>query len=297
MPPLDILIPILKEHVLVGGLFAGLVLLLLGQPWSRSEKASQAWIGALALGGAYIASHALSPNFGLKWIPKEAKHWWPYTLGLTVCFVVAEGLWSQRSTLKHSLRFLFGGIVHYLNFRGAVLEYEWGPKTGSLIIAGIALVQTILWAVCEGQAKRHRSADIPIAWIVSCLCMAKVLEVAGLAVGGSVEATLCGGLGAAMLLAFWRPERSQGTGMAAPFVVVQTSLGAVGYVYAQNFVEMSVWILPLLGVSILAASLPAGSSPGKRILLRTTWVAIPGIAAVVLAYLTAPEDPSGYYGY
>jgi hypothetical protein len=244
--------------------------------------------GAFALGVAYLAAHAyLFRGFVVPAADRilAARDWIPWVVVAAMLLALVELV----PALARGARRVVGPIACAL-----LVWLSLGRQIGgsiTLVEAVLALaVLVAAWASAEALARRAPGAGMPLVlWIVATGTSVACL-LATTASMAQVAGALAGSLGAAVVLAWWNRHLSlDGGGVLVALVVIGACV--INAVFYSTLPRASGLLLLFgLGTPWLAL-LPwfDALGPKAKALVRAGFAALPVGAALVLAYLAAPE--------
>ncbi len=262
-----------------------IALLIACRPWRSEIPASAGWGGAIGFGaGLAPAMYAASAWSGLP--PHTTWHWITVVVALAVVVGLGESVRGLPDAARWAGRLVLAGVAGWLIVGSWVPQpWLWRP------IAVLSVLLTHL--VIETSARRTSTASIAMSLGVAATAGSVLLVTLyelrmGLVVGG-----LGACLGAATLLALWRPQISLAGG-ATP-VVATTFAGMMLSGYLQVADDLPGWTFVLLLVAplgLLIDRVPAVSQrPALAFALRVVTVALPAAGAVAVAALAVAGEP------
>ena len=130
-----------------------------------------------------------------------------------------------------------------------IIDNEWDVTTSLQAAGGLGIVMFSLWYCLNALLERARGPSSPICLIITFGGVALVLGMSGSALLGQLGGAVAAALGAAALLAFWRPSFGLGRGATPVLVTLLAGLLLNGYFYAGLMLPCAA----LLALSPLAA--------------------------------------------
>jgi hypothetical protein len=286
--------------VLLPAVIAGLVLALGWKLWRRDDKPQPYWTGAVAIAGGFLAAFIVIDGVGA--VPSEERtlsglDWTFWGTGVVLLLGSLEGKWTAHesvagSWLRSAAHITLRGLASLLLWR--VLSNS--SEAGIMVVAASLVGFLLLAASANSLASQRCGAAAPLTLWTSATGLAVVAGLSGSAKLGQLGGALAATLGAAVVLAWWRPRLSlaHGGATAAVFVLAALGLNAHFYSYMTGTDGL------LLAASVLtplALRIPAfGRVEGaRRAGLAFALALIPVAIAVARAALAFEPDP--YAGY
>lgn len=286
-----------QRYALLGlvapGVLCGLVLLLAWASREGAAKAARGWLGALAVGAAWLFGQATSFG-GLPEFPplqSTGKTFW-LTAG-AVALSCVDGLLGERRALRVPLRAAFGFAVPWVLLARSLERSTTSEALATVLGLGAALILGTL--ALSSWAERRAGASVPLvlAWVAALGAgalfqtgTAKVAQFAGILVAVMCAAAVVGRL---------RPSFVLGAGAAGVSAVVLACLWIVGVWFSDLPAVVGV----LLALAPLAPAL-ADLGPlqrmegGRALLARLALASLFAVPALLLAWIAKP--PAGAYG-
>lgn len=284
--------------VLVPAVIAGLVLLASwgarsSAPGSAPSPARGRTSGALALGLATLAGYAYL--FGPPVAPEEgrvlaARDWIPWVVALGVALYALALVPRAGGAIALAAPPALLLLLAWLSLRS-----QLGRTLSAVELAAVVAGLTLAWASIEALARRVRGASVPaVLWVVVSAASLAALQ-QHLASLAQLAGALAGGLGAAVVLAWWNPRLSlAGGGVAVALVVLAALL--VNAVHYATLPPLAAELVLLALLTPWLAHLPwfDALGPKAKVLARAGLAALPAGAAVAVAFGAAPEAPEDY---
>jgi hypothetical protein len=283
---------------LVGpGVLCGLVLLLAWASRESAAKAARGWLGALAVGSAWLFGQAASFGGLPEFPPLQStdKLFW-LTAG-AVGLACVDALFAQRRALRLLLRGAFGFAVPWLLLERELERALERADTGAVLATVLGLGAALLLGgiALSAWAERRTGSSVPLvlAWVTALGAgalfqtgTAKVAQFAGILV-----AVLC----AAAVVGRLRPSFVLGAGAAGVCAVLLACLWIVGVWFSDLPAAVGV-LLALAPVAPALADLgPLQRLEGARgTLARLALASLFAVPALLLAWIQkAPPNPYG----
>lgn len=279
---------------LVGpGVLCGIVLLLAWASREGAAKAARTWLGALAVGAAWLFGQAASFGGLPEFPPLQStdKLFW-LTAG-AVGLACIDALLDDRRAVRLLLRAAFGFAVPWLLLARALERAETSQALATVLGLGAALILGQIALSAWAERRTGSSVPLALAWVAALGAgalfqtgTAKVAQFAGILV-----AVLC----AAAVVGRLRPSFLLGAGAAGVCAVLLASLWIVGIWFSDLPPEVGV-LLALAAVAPALADLgPLAHLDGARGLLARLAVAtLFAVPALVLAWIQkTPPNPYG----
>ena len=281
--------------VLLPGFLAGIGLVLVWRPWRRAEALprERSW-AALLFALAFFASYSAlfepppRPFTGTRVLGGVD---WSIWIALVAGPLLFLGSFLGRFAFATWV--LLAGAMLFTVPR-AMVRYHWSGAEAAVWLGGLAVLLALVWAATAGLGRRTERASLPIVLLVAATGLALCSGLSGSALIAQTVGVLCACLGAAMIVAFWRPGFRLDTGDLTFVVLVLFALGLC----ARFFSELPGVDALLLCAAPLAAwvgELPflRDRSPAQRGLARCLAAALPVGIAVSRAILGFEPDPYG----
>jgi hypothetical protein len=279
---------------LVGpGVLCGLVLLLAWASREGAAKAARGWLGALAVGSAWLFGQAASFGGLPEFPPLQStdKLFW-LTAG-AVGLACVDALFAERRALRLLLRGAFGFAVPWLLLERALERADTAAALATVLGLGAALL--LGGIVLSAWAERRPGSSVPLvlAWVTALGAgalfqtgTAKVAQFAGILV-----AVLC----AAAVVGRLRPSFVLGAGAAGVCAVLLACLWIVGVWFSDLPAAVGVLLAPGRVAPALADLGPLQRLEGARgMLARLALASLFAVPALLLAWIQkAPPNPYG----
>jgi hypothetical protein len=278
--------------ILLPALIAGGLLALAWRAWRAEEQMRATWAGAPAVALAFLAGFCVVEGPGA--LPSEGRTlgaldliFWAVALLAAVLLLEARVARQRRSRvlLSWALAGLF--LIRVVSSSSEVTQ----PIAVAILLAWLLLV----WCT-ECLASERDGAQSPLALWTSASGFAGVAALSGSVKLGQLGGVLAAALGAAIVLAWWRPRVSLSGGAAtlAAFALSALILDAHYFSYTTGVDAL------LCSASLatpLAARLPGlrRASGARRTALVVVLAALPVAIALTRAALAFEPDP--YAGY
>lgn len=275
-----LIVKIVGGGVLLPAAVAGVVMAIAWRAWSRSGApiAGGRWGGAAGFALAFLAGYVgILGRPPLK--PVESTHWLFYLVAVAGLAGVVHSLLPDRipKIIRAILPVLITAALVALTVK-PMIQYSWTTGQAAAWIAGLSAMTLALWAAMAALAERLPGPALPAAWTIAAAGLATVIGISGSASYGQLAGTLASALGAAMVLASWKPDLSLARGAVAPMAVIYAGLLINGYFYANAGEFRSAWMV--------LAPLAAGVCLIPRVARMASWKsALIGAAATTLAIL------------
>ena len=262
------------------------------RPWRPGAPiAGGLWAGAVALGAGFVPAFlAADPWPDLP--PHVTWHWIAWLAVVAAAVGAADGLhrWPLRVRLSAGLA-LAAGCGWLLVGDWVTHAWAWRGAT--------AVVIAVLLATLNASAGRHQGASVPLSMCLAALGASIVLVLSGNAKLAQLVGALAACLGAAVVLAWWRPEVSLARGGVTVMAVLLPGLVLSGYFLSWS--EIAPWVFVLAAIAPafvwLSGFLPLDRlPPWQAATLRVALVALT-VAVTVAAAMEGrtPQDPSSPY--
>lgn len=279
---------------LVGpGVLCGLVLLLAWASREGAAKAARGWLGALAVGSAWLFGQAASFGGLPEFPPLQStdKLFW-LTAG-AVGLACVDAWLADRRALRFALRAVFGFAVPWVLLARA-LEREQTSQALTIVL-GLGAALILGGMALSAWAERRAGSSVPLvlAWVTvlgaGALFQTGTAKVAQFA--GILVAVLC----AAAVVGRLRPSFVLGAGAAGVCAVLSACLWIVGVWFSDLPPEVGV-LLALAPVATALADLgPLQRLEGARgLCARFALASLFALPALLLAWIDKP--PSSPYG-
>ena len=281
--------------LLAPAVFAGVLLLLAWVSRDSAEQASRGWLGALALGGAYLFGQAAAISGLPPFPPIQADDRLFWIIASAVALAGVESLLSERRLPRMVLRAAFSCfVVWYLLAR--LLERKPTADAVTLVVAlGAALF--VGWSALAAWASRRPGASVPLVLWFTTSAVSVALLLSHTAKYAQMAGTLASCLGAAVVVAWLRPSFALGAGAASIVAVLHASFCIAGVWLAYTPLPTESALL-LAAAPFLAAAAEIGPlarlSPMKAVVARLVLVALFLVPALFVAWVEAPPPASGY---
>ena len=287
----------LERYAVLGllgpGILCGLVLLLAWASREGAAKAARGWLGALAVGSAWLFGQAASFGGLPEFPPLQStdKLFW-LTVG-AVGIACVDGLFAQRRALRLLLRAAFGFAVPWLLLERALERADSTTALATVLGLGAALILGGLALSLWSERRAGSSVPLVLAWVTALGAgalfqtgTAKVAQFAGILV-----AVLC----AAAVVGRLRPAFVLGAGAAGVCAVLLACLWIVGVWFSDLPAEVGV-LLALAPIAPALADLgPLQRLEGARgLLARLALASLLAVPALLLAWIQKP--PPNPYG-
>lgn len=293
-PPVPVTLDSLLRGVIGPALVASLILLLGWRPWS-ARRPDGRWSGSLALGLSFFAAHSLllaRPPLPFGGRTLTAQEWLAWiALGGGVLFLFEPR--TGRAALALRIALATALLASVLR---AKVRNDWDRTEQELWQLGLCLGLILVWSSTELIARRARGASVPCALLLADAFFAVVAGLTGSVFLAQLGGALCAALGAACVLAWWRPD----TTLAGPGIAIWAvthaglSMCAFFYSYMPGLDALLLGFAPLLA---WVGELPVlrRRPPWQIVLGRMLGVALPAGIALVRAALAFESDPYGSY--
>lgn len=280
--------------VLVPALCAGLVLGLGWKVWrGREAQVDGRWSSAPALALGYCAAALWLSGPPASFLPgaerAPASLDWLFWLviGGALLFPFEQRVGRWRDLARVAFAVFAIELVLKSQFQG-----RWEGLSAVAWLVGLALIYNVLWAALVWLAARRAGASAPlVAWLTAS-ALAVLAALSGSAKLGQLAAALAAGLGAATLLAWWRPRLSLAGGGAGMVALLLFGLGANAHVYSYTL-AVDVLLVASAPLCACLAELPhlRRSKGWARTLMALGLAALPIAIALVRATLAFEPDP------
>ena len=300
---------LLLEGVLAPAVLAGLLLALGWRAWRREAPGDARRREAPGVDGRWIGGPALAFGFGLTFyflsgwpaspLPDSPRTPtgldWLAWLCLPVGLLLAlEGRLGRR---RHLLRGLVAVVALRLVLTNAFANI-WEPGEGWLWLAGLTILLLLQWAALARATRRPGASGPLLLWILA-TGLAVLAGLTGSARIGQLSGGLAAGLGAALVLAWWRPRLAlEGSG-AGLVIVLLFGLGLNAYFFSYTE-GLDVALLAAAPFAALVAELPPLKrlAPSKRTAAQAVCALLPIAVALMragMAFVAAQEEAGDYY--
>jgi hypothetical protein len=279
--------------LLAPALFAGVLLLLAWVSRDSAEQASRGWLGALALGGAYLIGQAAISGLP-PFPPIQADDRLFWVVASAVALAAVDGLLGDRRVPRLVLRAAFSCfVVWYLLAR--LLQRRELPEVVTWV-AGLGAALFLGWSALAAWASRRAGASVPLVLWFTTSALSVALLLSHTAKYAQMAGTLAACLGAAVVVAWLRPSFALGGGAASIVAVLHASFCIAGVWLAATPLPTESALL-LAVAPFLAAAAEVGPlsklSPSKAAAARLALVGLFLAPALFVAWIEAPA-PSGY---
>jgi len=291
LDPLD-----LSLAVLVPALAAGALLALAWKPWRREEAPDGRWssapalalgflVGALLVGGAPVL-----PGLGGDREPASLDWLFLLVLVAGLAFPFQERLGRWRDFARGG----FAVLAIELVLRNQVQRWEGLAGVGWIV--GLTALYVLVWACLVHLAERRSGASMPLVAWLTVAALSTVAALTGSARIGQLGGGLAAGLGAAVVLAWWRPRLSLGRGAAGVVTLVLFGLGANAHFYSYTAALDVLLVAAAPACALLAELGPLRSRSDRgRTALALGLAALPIAVALVRVVLAYEPDPYADY--
>lgn len=286
----------LERYALLGlvgsGTICGLVLLLAWASRDGASKAARGWLGALAVGSAWLFGQATSFG-GLPEFPpvqSTGKLFW-LTAG-AIGLACAEVLLGERRAPRIVLRAGYAFFVPWFLLSRSLDRAETSEVVATVAGLGLALLLAGLLLARWSERRAGTSVPLVLAWTTALGAgalfqtgTAKVAQFAGILVAVMCAAAVVGRL---------RPKFLLGSGAAGVVAVLLACLWIVGLWFSDMPTEVGL----LLALAPLAPALadlgPLANTTGARgLMARLALATLFAGPALLLAWIQKPP-PSPY---
>lgn len=262
------------------------------RPWRPGAPiAGGLWAGAVALGAGFVPAFlAADPWPDLP--PHVTWHWIAWLAVVAAAVGAADGLhrWPLRVRLSAGLA-LAAGCGWLLVGDWVTHAWAWRGAT--------AVVIAVLLATLNASAGRHQGASVPLSMCLAALGASIVLVLSGNAKLAQLVGALAACLGAAVVLAWWRPEVSLARGGVQVVAVLLPGLVLSGYFLSWSEIAPWVFVLAAIAPALLWVSgsipldrLPPWQATAVRVAVTALPVAVAMTAAMATRLHEAPSSPS-----
>ncbi len=287
-PGLFVLLVVLAPALLAG------VVALAGALVRRGEALG--WIGAAAIGPAYVLGHFFALSAPPRFPPGAANEALFWSAGLALFVGVTVGLRKRASAVNALLVALAACGASWFVLKNLVARLSASEL--SVLFGGIGVGALVASLGAERLASAARGPTAPFCLWGVAAATAVCMALSGAATYASFCAVLAATLGAATVVGWLRRDLHVGRGLAAVFTVQLAPLVAAG-AELNELPHLSALLL------LIAPALPglvgesrAQSAGAKRAaLMRTALVALPLLVAVGLCVWERSQRVASPYGY
>ena len=286
------IIKVLLNGVLLPALIAGLALFVAWRPWRRGGAAAGGhWGGAIGLAAGYAVGHGLLAGWPA--FPAVSSTQWLFWLAFGAMGIgLLDALVRLPAAARWGIRGATSLLVGWILLRP--LTATWGAGTSVLWILAVGAGIFAFWSLADRAVRDRPGAGMPIAFLALTAGGSAVLLLSASALLAQLAGVVAATLGAAMVLAFWRPSVSLERGAVPVVGVLLPALWVSGHFYAE---------MPLASAALLLVA-PAALWLGRIGPFRdwTRWksalahvgaVMAPVILALGLAALGQSTDAGG----
>lgn len=286
----------LERYALLGlvgpGILCGLVLLLAWASREGAAKAARGWLGALAVGSAWLFGQASSFGGLPEFPPLQSTDTLFWLTAGAVAVSCVDGLFAERRALRLLLRAAYAFAVPWFLLARALERSSTAQALAIVAGLGAALLLGTLGLAAWSERRKGTSVPLVLAWVTALGAgalfqtgTAKVAQFAGILV-----AVLC----AAAVVGRLRPSFLFGAGAAGVCAVLLACLWIVGVWFSDLPVEVGL----LLALAPLAPALadlgPLARLDGARgLFARLALASLFAVPALLLAWIEKPP-PSPY---
>lgn len=291
----------ITSGVLKGVLLPGaLSLILLAAGWAGVRMAEQArgrafW-GALAIPIAFAVAYWLTlgwPNFP----PVDTTKWLPYAAltGMLLGLLAApkKAPWWLTALLR-----LAASVALPLLLLQPTIKYTW-HGSGWIWITAIALALFVLWTITDAAAQRLQGTPMPLALGAAAGLLGLCLLLSHSGMLTQTAGMLAAAVGAAFIVALWKPHLSLAFGAIPAYILVYAGLILCGHFFAYLPAKHAVLLALAPAVPILAVAIPAKHRTARAIVALLLALALAGTAAATLyqQHSTATQSSGADYEY
>jgi hypothetical protein len=274
----------LTNSLLKGVLLPGAIsLALFWVGWAGAGKTEQArgraWVGALAVGLAVAAAYILTlgwPGFP----PTDTTRWLPFAalLGAVLGLIAAPASspWGLTALLR-----LAASVALPLAVLQPTIRYTW-QESAWLWIGGIALALFVLWTTTDIAARRLAGPAMPLSLGAATALLAVALVLGRSAMLAQAGGMLAAAVGAAFLVALWRPHLLLAFGAMPVFMLVYAALLLSGHFFAELPALHTVLLALAPAATMLAAGIPAQRRALRSVVALLLALVLAGTAAGLL---------------
>lgn len=261
--------------MLAPALLSGVVLLV-GALARRGQPLG--WIGALAVGAAYLVGHFFALPAPPKFPPASSSDalYWSGVIALAAGLILG---WRSRAAWWSAL-IVAGATCGAIYFSLQRIVGRWGSEEAVSVFVVAAVAVALAFLATERIASKSPGAAAPLTlWIVATGCaIAHVLS--GAVTYSSYSAVWAGTLGAALVLVWMRRDTNFARGLSAPVLVQLTTLCAAG-VYLAELPRGAALLLILapVGAAFVTDTRAQRIGPRRALVWRAILVAAPVLAA------------------
>lgn len=287
--------------ILLPAVIAGLSLALGWRAWRRDSEPSGHAAGAPALALAYLAAHLAvagppaSPLPGSERTPAglDWLFWLVALFGLLLTLerpLTRRGPWWSLALRLVAAALLVGGVLRM------TFQREWSGWTEVAWLSGLALLLAVPWTVLEREAREHRGARSALVLWATAASLAIVAVLSGSAKLAQLSGAVAAALGAAVVLAWWRPRVSLAGGGVSLAVLTLFGVGLCAHFYSYTTAADA--LLVAAGpVMPLAMRLPGLRKlrGGRGTAAALALASLPLAVAVLRAVLAYEPDPYAEY--
>ena len=270
-----------------------MILGLAWRVWRRESRVDAAWAGAPAVGlgvlCGYVALVGSPPvPFGERVL--SAEQWLAWMLALATVAFTLDAFGRAQTLRTWGVRIALA-LLLLLTVLGTKLRHAWSGSEAAAWIAGLATGLCLLLAASEALARRRPGAAIPFVLGLPAVGLSVALVLGGSAFLAQLAGAVASTLGAAFVLAWWRPRLAFARGAAAIAILALFGVGLCGTFYNDLEPRAALCCAAAPLTAWVAELLPARRAARAR-LVRLVAVALPVAVALGLAALA--YEPSAY---
>ena len=294
---------LILRSLLLPGLAAGVVLLIGTRPWRKQGRAPNRWIGAAAVGTAYLVGHLAVAGWP-GWVPLRATGWLLHIAAAAVAVALVESRAATPTWLRWLLRVGLAVVAAWLLLRVPVAN-QWSAGKAALYLGGVALGMLSAW-VCLDRAT---AANDPRLALLLLLILATtgaiVVVLSGSLLVGQLGVVLAAAMGAALVFAMLFPGAVAVPSMVPPIAAVAWASWTIALLFA-DMPTMAALLLGLAPATMFAADRAVAERLGgylaAAVRLAAVTLCLAGALGVAADHYFAGEAPGAgeadsSYGY
>ena len=230
-------VEIMLRGVVLPAVLAGAVLLVAWWPRKGGAGATGPvggghWGGAVGLALGYVLGHSLLVGFP-SFPATESTQWLVWLALGAMALGLADALIRVPESARWAARAASSLLVSWLILRPLTVSTWNGALVSALWIGGAALAVLAFWTLVDRAVRARPGAGMPIAFLALTSGGSAVLLLSASVLLAQLAGVVAATLGAAMVLAFVRPDLSLERGAVPVVGVLLPALWLNGYFYAE----------------------------------------------------------------
>ena len=284
--------------VLLPAVLSGLLLAVGWRVWKRdAEGVDGRWSGSLALAAAFLATYLAIAGAPSGILPGSDRT----PTGLDWLFVLAAGaavLFAHPDPVlwrRLGVRLAVSGLTVWLVLKNAFANQLAGDAAIAWFL-GLAALLLIVWTAADLRARRRSGASSPLVWWATAATLAGVAGLSGSLKLAQLSGAVAAALGAAVVLAWWRPRLSLAGGGVALASILLFGLGLNAHFFSYT-TGLDVLLIAVAPLAPFLRVLPFLNrlEGKKRTLVELALAGIPLAVALARAGLAYEPDPYADY--